>query len=103
MSLTSFANCPPKERGEGGTAPYRVGPPFTVIRLSLENIRQGEFCMKSSKLFTVLSGLAAVVMFMSSGTAYSQSGTPAPTAAGTTAAAEPPYCTPDMAMANQAK
>src|SRR5260221_6507440 len=55
--------------------------------------------MKSPKLFTVLSALAAVVMLMSSGVAYSQSGTPAPTAAAT----EPPYCTPAMAMSNQAK
>ncbi len=54
--------------------------------------------MKSSKLFTILSGMALVTMLMSTGAAYSQS-TPAPTAA----AADVPYCTPDMAMANQAK
>ncbi len=63
--------------------------------------------MKSSKLFTVLSGLAVLTLFISSGTVYSQSGTPAPTMAatmaGTAAAAEAPYCTPEMANANQAK
>jgi len=58
--------------------------------------------MKSSKMFTVLSGLALVSMLMSTGAAYSQSGTPAPTAAAT-AAADVPYCTPDMANANQVK
>ncbi len=58
--------------------------------------------MKSSKIFTILSALAVVTMLLSSGTAYSQSGTPAATGAATQAA-EPPYCTPDMAMANQAK
>src|SRR5258708_36936210 len=42
--------------------------------------------------------MAFVTMLMSTGAAYSQS-TPAPTAA----AADVPYCTPDMAMANQAK
>src|SRR5260221_7565502 len=60
--------------------------------------------MKSSKLFTILSSLVLVTVLMSTGStgaAYSQS-TPAPTAAATVAA-DVPYCTPDMAMANQAK
>src|SRR5260221_7244550 len=60
--------------------------------------------MKSSKLFTILSSVALVIVLMSTGStgaAYSQS-TPSPTAAAT-AAADVPYCTPDMAMANQAK
>src|SRR5260221_1473106 len=58
--------------------------------------------MKSSKLFPILSSLALVTMLMSTGAAYSQS-TPAATPAATAAAADVPYCTPEMAMANQSK
>jgi ribose transport system substrate-binding protein len=60
--------------------------------------------MKSTKIFAVLLALVMVVMLASTGTlpVRSQSGTPDATAAATVAA-NAPYCTPDIANANQTK
>src|SRR5579864_8651079 len=76
----------------------KLSSPFTLRRI----------VVKSTKLFTALLTSVLVAMLLSTGAisvssqSLTKSATMAATAAGT-AAATAPYCTPDLANANQAK